>query len=265
MGIPLLRSHLIEPADRDRRVAVISESVARKVWPSENPLGKLFRPGADAQWPLVQVIGIAADVRAGALDEVPLLMIYEPIGHAKWRGMSASLVVRSTISPTSLSSALRNAIRTVDSQVPIVHLRPMQEIVSESVSVRRFQLGLASLFGVFALLLAVLGIYGVVGYSVARRRQELAIRIALGAKRSDLRNLVLLQGMSPVVAGWMAGVAASFIAGVLIRSLLFGVTAQDPLTIGLTSIVVLATAAVACYVPARRAARVDPMLALRYE
>lgn len=265
MGIPLLQGRLIEPSDRDRPVALISESVAHKIWPGTNPLGKQFRPGEDTQWPLVQVIGVVADIRTVALDEPPLLMIYEPIGNAKWWGMRASLVVRSTISPTSLSAALRNAIRSVDSQVPIVHLRPMQEIVSESVSARRFQLGLASLFGLSALLLAALGIYGVVGYSVARRRQELGIRMALGANRSDLRNLVLLQGMFPVLAGWIAGVAVSFIAGFLIRSLLFGMTARDPLTTGLASIVVLATAAAACYFPAHRAAGVDPMVALRYE
>lgn len=265
MGIPLLQGRMFGNADRDRPVAVISESVAEKLWPGENPLGKQFRPGGDPQWPLVQVIGVVADIRTVALDEPPLLMIYEPIGNPKWRRMNASLVVRSTISSISLSSALRNAIRNVDSQVPIVQLRPMQEVVSESVSVRRFQLGLASLFGLFALLLAAIGIYGVVGYSVARRRQELGIRMALGANRSDLRNLVLLQGMSPVVAGWIAGVAASFIAGVLIRSLLFGVTARDPVTIAIASIVVLATAAAACYFPARRAASVDPMVALRYE
>jgi len=265
MGIRLLQGRLIEAADQDRPVAIISESVAQKVWPGADPLGKDFRPGEDPQWPPVHVIGVVADIRTVALDEPPLLMIYEPIGNPKWRGMSASLVVRSTILPTSLNSALRNAIHSVDSQVPIVHLRPMQQIISESVSVRRFQLGLASLFGLSALSLAALGIYGVVGYSVARRRQELGIRMALGANRSDLQTLVLLQGMSPIMVGWMSGVAASFIAGFLIRSLLFEVTARDPLTIGLASIVVLATAATACYVPACRAAKVDPMGALRCE
>jgi len=261
MGIPVLRGHLMEPADLDRPVAIISESVAKQIWPLENPIGKQFRRND----PLLQVIGVVADVRTVALDEPPLLMIYQPIGAPGWPGMQASLVVRTAISPMSLSSALRDAIRSIDSQVPVVHLRPMQEIVSESVSARRFQLGLASLFGLFAMLLAALGIYGVVGYSVARRRQELGIRIALGADPSNLRNLVLLQGMSPVLAGWIAGVATSFIAGILIRSLLFGVTARDPLTIGFASIVVLATAATACYFPARRAANVDPMVALRYE
>jgi putative ABC transport system permease protein len=176
-----------------------------------------------------------------------------------------SLVVRAAVAPSALASAVRGTIQSVDSGVPIRHLRPMSEIVSESVGVRRFQRGLASLFAIFALLLAALGTYGVVGYSVARRRQELGIRMALGAQGSDLRNLVLLQGMSPVVAGWAAGVIAALAAGGLIRGLLFGVTAQDPLTIASVTLVVLVTAALACYVPARRAMKVDPMVALRYE
>ncbi|HKR83921.1 MAG TPA: FtsX-like permease family protein, partial [Terriglobales bacterium] len=152
-----------------------------------------------------------------------------------------------------------------DSGVPIVHLRPMTEIVSESVGVRRFELGLASLFGIFALLLAALGIYAVVGYSVASRRQEMGLRMALGAPASNLRNLVLVQGMLPVIAGWVAGILVAVAAGSFMRSLLFGVSAHNPLTIGSISLVVLATSALACYIPARRAAKVDPMVALRYE
>ncbi len=261
MGIQLRQGRLIEQADRDRHVAVISESVANKVWPGENPLGKQFNK------PLTEVIGVVADIRAVALDEPPLLMVYEPIGPASptWEGLHASLVVRATIAPAALGTAVRGAIRSVGSGVPILHLRPMTEIVSESVGVRRFQMGLASLFAVFALLLAALGIYGVVGYSVAQRRQELGIRMALGAQGTDLRNLVLLQGMSPVVVGWAAGVLAALAAGGVTRSLLFGVTAQDPLTIASVTFVVLVTAALACYIPARRATKVDPMVALRYE
>jgi putative ABC transport system permease protein len=266
IGIPLRQGRLIEPADRDRHVAIISESVAKKVWPGENPLGKQFRPGED-QWPLAGVIGVVADVRAVALDAPPLLMIYQPMGPGspKWWGMRASLVVRTMIAPTALATAVRGAIRSVDSGVPIVHLRPMTEIVSESVGVRHFQMELAALFAIFALLLAALGIYGVVGYSVARRRQELGIRMALGAQGAQLRNLILLRGMSPVVVGWAAGVLAALVTGGVIRGLLFGVTAQDPLTIASVTLVVLVTAALACYIPARRATKVDPMVALRYE
>jgi putative ABC transport system permease protein len=265
MGIALRRGRLIEPADRDRNVALISESVARKLWAGENPLGKQFYPGSDEKT-LAEVIGVVADIRTVALDEPPLMMVYLPTGCARpWSGSYMSLVVRAAVAPSALASAVRGTIQSVDSGVPIRHLRPMSEIVSESVGVRRFQRGLASLFAIFALLLAALGTYGVVGYSVARRRQELGIRMALGAQGSDLRNLVLLQGMSPVVAGWAAGVIAALAAGGLIRGLLFGVTAQDPLTIASVTLVVLVTAALACYVPARRAMKVDPMVALRYE
>ena len=257
---------MIEPADRDRPVAVISESVAKKLWPVENPLGRQFHPGADDR-PLMQVIGVVADIRTVALDEPPPLMVYQPFGQGSlmWGGSYASLVVRAAIAPTALGAAVRGAIRSVDSGVPVVRLRPMAEIVSESVGIRHFQMGLASLFAIFALLLAALGIYGVVGYSVARRRQELGIRMALGAQGSDLRNLVLAQGMWTVVVGWAAGVLAALVAGRVIRGLLFGVSAQDPLTIASVTLVVLVTAALACYIPARRAMKVDPMVALRYE
>jgi putative ABC transport system permease protein len=266
MGIQLRQGRSIDPADRDRHVALISESVAKKVWPGENPLGKQFHPGEE-QRPLTEVIGVVADIRTVALDEPPLLMVYLPAGPASpnWSGWHASLVVRVAIPPGSLGAAVRGAIRSVDTGVPILHLRPMTEIVSESVGVRRFQMVLASLFAIFALLLAALGIYGVVGYSVAQRRQELGIRMALGARGSDLRNLVLRQGMSPVVVGWAAGVLAALVAGGVIRGLLFGVTAQDPLTIVSVTLVVLATAALACYLPARRAMKANPMVALRYE
>jgi putative ABC transport system permease protein len=266
MGIPLRQGRLIEQVDRDRHVAIISESVAKNLWPGENPLGKQFHPGSDDR-PLTEVTGVVADIRTVALDEPPLLMVYLPAGPASrnWTGLHGSLVVRATIVPAALGAAVRGAIRSVDSGVPIGHLRPMTEIVSESVAVRRFQMGLASLFAIFALLLAALGIYGVVGYSVARRRQEMGIRMALGAQGSDLRNLVLLKGMSPVLVGWATGVIAALAAGGLIRSLLFGVSAQDPLTIASVTLVVLVTAALACYIPARRAMKVDPMVALRYE
>lgn len=267
MNIPLIKGRLLEPVDRERHVAVISESVAKKVWPGEDPIGKEFRTGGDTQWPAAEVIGVVGDTRAVALDEPPLLMIYEPIGPGsrKWWGGHASLVVRSVNTPAALGPVVRDALHHVDPAVPIVHLRPMTDIVSASVGVRRFELGLACLFGIFALLLAALGIYAVVGYSVASRRQEIGIRLALGARSSSLRNLVLLQGMLPVTAGWAAGILVALAAGSFMRSLLFGVSAHNPLTIGCISLVVLATSALACYVPARRAARVDPTVALRYE
>jgi putative ABC transport system permease protein len=266
MGIPLRQGRAIGPADGNRRVAVISESVAKQIWPGENPVGHTFHPGEESR-PLVEVVGVVADIRTVALDELPLLMVYLPSGPAMrtWDGMHASLVVRAALEPASMGTAVRGAIRNADAGVPIVHLRPMGEVVSESVGARRFQMLLAALFAAFALLLAALGIYGVVGYSVAQRRQELGIRLALGARQGHLRNLVLQQGMSPVVLGWAAGVIVALAAGRAIRGLLFGISAQDPVTLAVVTLVVLATSALACYLPARRATKVDPMVALRYE
>jgi putative ABC transport system permease protein len=266
MGITLRQGRLLEPADRGRHVAVVSESLAKKIWPGESPLGRQFHPGDDAR-PLTEVIGVVADVRTVALDEQPLMMVYLPAGPQAqpWSGTHGSFVVRAAVEPSALGTAVRAAIRSVDSGVPIVHLRPMGELVSESAAVRRFQMGLASLFAIFALLLAALGIYGVVAYSVARRRQELGIRRALGARGSHLRNLVLQQGMLPVLLGWAAGIVAAMAAGSMLRGLLFGVSGHDPFTMVSVTLVVLATALLACYLPARRAMKVEPMVALRYE
>jgi len=267
LDISLLNGRSLEPADAQRHVAVISDSVAKRIWPRVDPIGKQFRTGGDPQWPTVEVVGVVGDIRNVALDEPPGLMIYQPIGPGspKWWGRRASLVVRSMTAYAPLSAAVRDAIRDADAGVPIVHLRAMTEIVSESVSIRGFELALACLFGIFALILAALGIYGVVGYSVASRTQEMGIRIALGARSSDVRNLVLMKGMLPVTVGWATGILAAVAIGFLMRSLLFGVAAHNPLTIGCVSVIVLATALLACYLPARRAAKVDPMVALRYE
>src|SRR5581483_11484781 len=211
LNVPLLHGRTLEPADAERHVAVISESVAKRVWPGEDPIGKKFQTGGDPGWPTAEVVGVVGDIRAVALDEPPGLMVYQPIGPGspKWWGGRASLVVRSTSALAPLSSAVRDAIHETGAGVPIEHLRPMTEIVSESVSIRRFELALASLFGIFALVLAALGIYGVVGYSVASRRQEMGIRIALGARSSDLQSLIVLQGMLPVTIGWLGGILAA--------------------------------------------------------
>ena len=266
IGIPLRQGRWIEPTDRDRHVAVISQSVANEVWPGQNPLGMKFHTGGD-EAPLTEVVGVVADIRTVALDEPPLLMIYLPAGPASrnWSGSHASLAVRATMAPAALGSAVRGVMQSVDSGVPILHLRPMAEIVSESVSTRRFEMLLACLFALFALLLAALGIYGVVAYAVAQRRRELGIRMAFGACGVDLRNLVLQHGMWLVLAGWATGLLAALVTGHVIRSLLFGVAPQDPLTIASVTVAVLFVGALACYVPAARTMKLDPMAALRQE
>jgi predicted permease len=266
MGIPLRQGRWFEPVDGTRHVAVISESVAKEVWPAENPLGLKFKTGGD-EAPLTEVIGVAGDIRTVALDESPLLIVYVPAGPVSrnWSGAQASLVVRATMDLAALGRAVHNVVQNVDSGVPILHLRPMAEIVFESVSARRFEMVLACLFALFALLLAALGIYGVIAYAVALRRRELGIRMAFGACAADLRNLVVRRGMSVVLAGWAAGLLAALLAGRVIRGLLFGVAPQDPLTILTVTAAVLFVGAMACYIPAARTAKLDPMVALRHE
>jgi putative ABC transport system permease protein len=265
-GIPLRQGRFTAESDAQQHVALISQSVADKVWPGENPIGKQFHQGGDDR-PLTEIIGVVGDIRSVALDQPPLLMVYVQTGDVTndWSGSHASLVVRTRSEPLALANALRGAIRSVDSTVPIVHLRQMTEVVAESVAVRRFQMSLVVLFAVLALGLAAIGIYGVLAYSVEQRRQELGLRRALGAQVSDLRWMILRQGMVPVALGLLAGVAASLLAGSLIRSLLYGVTASDPFTIASVALVVLSIALMACYLPARRTMNLDPMVALRYE
>jgi predicted permease len=266
MQIPLITGRIFSEADRGRKVIVISQRLAERLWPGKNPIGQLCHLSwADIQED-VEIAGVVGDIRTVAMDKSPVMMIYCP----PWLGSAAtppaaSIVIRTAMAPGAAASAVREAIRGVDSGVPITALRPMNAVIAKSVDTRRFQMLLALLFAGCALFLASLGIYGVVAYSVEQRRHELGIRLALGAQLANLRAMVLRQGMAPVVAGLAAGVVVAMLMGRLVASLLFGVSAFDPLTFACVVVVVMAVAVAACYVPARRATKVDPMEALRYE
>jgi predicted permease len=264
MGIPVIAGRTFTDSDRGRKVVVVSRRIAQNLWPDRNPIGQtcLISWGG---WKSVQVVGVVGDIRTVQMDKSPVMMVYLqtwPFDHIAWGG---SIVVLTMMDPDGAASAVREAIHRVDPDVPITALRPMTTVISKSVDTRRFQMLLALLFAVCALFLASLGIFGVVAYSVEQRRHELGIRLALGARLRDLRAMILRQGMSPVIAGLAAGVAASIALGSLIAGLLFGVHAFDPLTFACVAIVVVLVALAACYIPARRAMRVDPMVALRYE
>ncbi len=262
IGIPLLRGRIFNEADRGRKVVVVSQNVAERFWPGENPVGRTcltyWGPKTEEE-----VIGVVGDIRTVRLDAPPIMMVYVP----DWSRVpqSASIVVRTSMEASGAAAAVRQAIHATDAEVPIVALRPMAELVSKSVEPRRFQMDLALMFALCAISLASLGIFGVVAYSIEQRRHELGIRLALGAQCSDLRRMVLRQGMAPVLAGLVAGIGASMVTGRLIESLLFGLSAWDPPTLGIVALVVVTVAALACYLPARRATKVDPMVALRYE
>jgi predicted permease len=262
MGIPLLSGRIFAPPDNQRMVAVLSAITAARLYPGQDPLGKKLHFG-DEHAPLVEVIGIGGDVRGGGLQKDPALTTYLPYWQRDQRDMS--LAIRSTVEPSSLANTVRAGIRSLDRDLPVPQVKTMREIVSASVALRQFQLTMVLVFAAIALMLASLGIYGVVSYSVAQRRNELGIRMALGATASELRALVLRQGLPPVAIGLAAGLAGALALGRILQDLLFGVKVADPLTMGIVAATLMAVACVACYVPALRATRTDPLTALRYE
>jgi putative ABC transport system permease protein len=262
MSIPLLAGRTFTEADRGRHVAVVSALTAKHFWAGEDPIGKRLRLGL-ATSPPIEVIGVTADIRGVSLTKNPAPTLYQPY----WQNFSgqASLIVKTATDPVAASPAIRGAINGIDPELPISAFRTMDETVLESVAQRQFQMRVVLLFAAAALLLASLGIYGVVSYAVARRTNEIGIRTALGAPARRIHWMVLRQGAAPVVIGLAAGLIASLGLGRLIRSLVFGVTTSDPMTLSTVAILLMTAAVAAISIPARRATRIDPLVALRNE
>ena len=259
MGIPLRQGRLFNQADRDRGVTLVSALTAERFWPGQNPIGKRFYLGVT----LLEVIGVAGDVRGNGLQKAPGPTVYIPYWQRDRPDMS--LILRTAMDPASIASAVRGEIRKLDAELPVPRFQTMQQIVSAAVAQRRFQLTLVLVFAGVALVLASLGIYGVVSYSVAQRRGEMGIRMALGATAAGLQLMVIRQGLAPVLAGLAGGIAGALAVGRILRGLLFEVTPADPLTLASVAVVLLGVAAIACYIPAFRVTRADPLAALRYE
>ncbi|HLY20209.1 MAG TPA: ABC transporter permease [Bryobacteraceae bacterium] len=263
LNISLKQGRIFAEADRDRRVALLSAGAAEHLWPGQNPLGKRFKVG-DPDGPFLDVAGVVGDVRSVALDKAPTMTVYVPYWQGRtWGG--PSLAVRTANDPLSVSSAIRGVIRRLDSELPIPPFQTMEQIVDESVAQRRFQMNLIMLFAAAALVLAALGIYGVVSYSVALRTNEMGIRIALGARGPDILGIVVRQAMTPVSLGLAAGLAASLAAGRLLAGLLYGVAPTDPVSMAGVVLTLAVVAAVASAIPAWRATSIDPVTALRYD
>ncbi|HYN10075.1 MAG TPA: ABC transporter permease [Vicinamibacterales bacterium] len=249
--------------DEPEPVAVISESLARRLWPEESSasiVGRQFRQ-SNTDSPLVTVAGVVADARPGGMDREPLPVVYRP--YDQWTSGPMALVVRTAHDSAALAPAVRSTIRAMDPNLPILAMRTMREIVSSTVGERQFQVMLTSVFAVLALLLGAVGLYGVVSYSVACSTRDIGLRMALGALRADVIRWVFSHGMRPVLVGLFAGLVGAVAVAIALRSLLFEVAPTDPLALGLVSLVLLLTSGLACYLPARRAARVDPVVALR--
>jgi predicted permease len=266
LGIPLLRGRLFTASDTmdSTHVAVVSESVAREKWPGQDPLGRQIEFGnMDDDLRLLTVVGVVGDVHDEKLESRIFPAIYVDCLQRPKATEAFTVVIRSTSDPAAVMTTARQIMRDLDPNVP-PKFAMMDQIVSGSVQARRFNLSLVSVFAGTALLLAVAGLYSVMAYLVARRTNEIGVRMALGANRSTILGMVLRHGLWTAVIGIAAGVATSFLVTRAMVSLLFGLSPTDPLTFAGASLLLIAVALVACYVPARRATKVDPMVALRY-
>ena len=267
LGIGLLHGRTFTGEDRTNTqpVAIVDETLARQYWPGQDPVGQHIQmggPGSDQ--PLITVVGIVQHARASSLEsDTREGFYYLPMAQSP--GHSAFIAVKSKQSPASLASSLRNAIRTVDSSQALYDVKTMNERVDESLVGRRFLVVLLSVFAGLALLLSAIGLYGVISYSVKLRTRELGVRMALGAQRSDVLQLVLGRGLQLAVIGLVAGLLASFALGRVLNSLLYHVSVFNPVALLATSSLLAATVLIASYLPARRAAHLDPMRTLREE
>ena len=266
IGITLLTGRDFTNADaRDAaKVTIIDERLAREYWPNESPLGKRIRFGPpEDNEPWHTIVGVVGEVKHESLNLTRRKSVYLPHAQISIGGMA--LAVRTRAYPESLAAAIRDQVKELDPNQPVTAVRTMSEVISRSVWQPRLYAILFGVFAAVALLLASVGIYGVMSYTVAQRTHEIGIRMALGAGRGDVLRLVITQGMWLVLVGVGIGVLASLALTRLMQSLLFGVGATDPVTFAGVTVLLAAAALIACYVPARRATKVDPMIALRYE
>ena len=264
MGIPLLRGRGLRETDREgsRRVVLINEAMARRFFPSEDPLGQPLVIYWRSREPW-EIVGIVGDVRQTTLELEAAAQMFVPYFQSPQS--YATLVVRTAGESMGLLPSVKGVVGAVDSDLPVYRVRTMEQVLAASLSGRRFSMLLLGLFAVLALALSLVGIYGVTAYLVGQRTHEIGVRMALGAQPGNVLRLVLTQGMRPVFVGLAVGLAVAFGLTQFLRSFLFGVGATDPVTFAGVALLLAAAALLACYVPARRATRVDPMVALRYE
>jgi putative ABC transport system permease protein len=268
LGIPVTRGRGLLPTDRDGspRVVVINGAAARQFFPGADPIGRRitvgtgFFGGGEAY---AEIVGVAADVRYDAIDHAPRPQVYySALANTSPRGL---FVVRTRTDPNAIVPAIREAVREVDSDLPIFGIETMDERVSSALSRMRFGAILLGVFGASALLLAGIGVYGVMAYSVAQRTREVGIRMALGARGGDVVRMMLGQGLAIVLVGMVVGVAGATVLSRVLSGLLYDVQPVDPVSFSIMAMLLMASAALACYLPARRATRVEPSIALRGE
>jgi len=260
-GIPLLQGRMFTEADNNekgQKVMIVNEVLARRLFPNEDPIGRLLH-FKDATW---EIVGVVGSVRQYQLDVDPQSQVYLPSVHFPW---STIFAVRTHVPPLTLAGDMRRAVQRVDPQQPLANLETLSDSVDRSLQPRRIILTLLTIFASTALLLACIGIYGVMAYSVSQRTREMGIRLALGAKIPQVVTLVLRDGLKLVLIGLGVGAAASVGVGSLISNQLYGISKYDPVVFVGVSLTLVAVALLACFVPARRATKVNPTEALRSE
>jgi predicted permease len=266
MKVPLLRGRLFAEQDTKEAqpVVIIDENMARTYWPNADPVGKrLKRGGTSSNAPWLTIVGVVKTVKHYALDTDSRVALYTP--HLQSGAGSLAIAIRTTADPASVAASVIREARATDPNLPLYDVKPMEQWLSESLARRRFAMLMLGLFAVVAMLLAGVGIYGVMSYTVAQRTREIGIRVALGAQTRDVLSLVVKQGMVLTGIGVGIGLIAAIMVTRIMASLLFGVGAKDPITFAGIALLLAAVALLACYLPARRATKVDPMIALRYE
>ena len=266
MGIKVLRGRHFENSDTEtsQRVVVVDEKLAREYWPNEEPVGKRIKFGdASSNTPWLTIIGVVPSVKNRKLDEDAKFYVYQPF--SQWAPRETSLVVRTTIDPAAIIASVRSQVAALDPELPLFDITTVDESVAKSVSTKRLSSMLLLAFAITALLLAVIGIYGVISLNVNNRTSEFGIRLALGAQPRNILQLVLGQGIRVAAVGLAIGIGAALLLTRLMETLLFGVTPSDPFTFAVVAVILALAALVAALIPARRATKVDPLVALRYE
>ena len=268
MGIPILEGRGFTEADDAKAppVVVVSQAFARRYFPNENPVGKRIRPaaGAGRPFPWREIVGVVGNVRDRGLAHTPGPVFYAPYNQLPL-SLAVNFVVRTQGNPRGLVSLARSDMASMNPHIPLYHIETMEQYLASSAAQARFNAVLLGIFAALALLLASVGLYGVISYSVAQRTHEIGIRMAVGAGRNDVLRMVIGQGLKLAVIGAAVGIAGALALTRLLASMLYGVNPTDLATYVAVSLILIAVALVACYIPARRAMRVDPMLALRHE
>jgi predicted permease len=249
-------------------LAIVNETFARQIFKGENPLGRRIKPnisfGDTEDAPMREIVGVTADVKSGSIGGDTVPEVYAPQTATDFIG-EMTIVVRTETDPNTLVPAMRSLVSSLDKDLPLREVKTLEQYVSGSISAPRFEAVLLGTFAVLAFVLTIIGLYGVISYSVAQRTREMGIRIAFGAQQGSISQMVMREGALLALIGIGAGFTASLFTVRLIRDLLYGIGATDPATFIAVPLLLLGVALLACYIPARRAMRVDPIIALRYE